>query len=109
VGIRYLASWLSGVGAAAIDNLMEDAATAEISRSQIWQWVANGVTLPTGEMVTAAKAREAIQIEMTHLRAQPGEHPFSKHRLEQARTLFEEVALPPDFLDFLTLPAYELL
>ena len=109
VGIRYLASWLSGVGAAAIDNLMEDAATAEISRSQIWQWVANGVTLPTGETVTAAKAREAIQIEMTHLREQPGEKPFTRYRLEQARTLFEEVALPPDFLDFLTLPAYELL
>ena len=109
VGMRYLASWLSGVGAAAIDNLMEDAATAEISRSQIWQWVANGVTLPTGEMVTAAKAREAIQIEMTHFREQPGEKPFTRHRLEQARTLFEEVALPPDFLEFLTLPAYELL
>ncbi len=109
VGMRYLASWLSGVGAAAIDNLMEDAATAEISRSQIWQWVANGVTLPTGEMVTAAKAREAIQIEMTHLRDQPGEKPFTRHRLEQARTLFEEVALPPGFLEFLTLPAYELL
>ena len=109
VGMRYLASWLSGVGAAAIDNLMEDAATAEISRSQIWQWVANGVTLPTGEVVTAAKAREAIQIEMTHLREQPGEKPFTKHRLEQARTLFEEVALPPDFVEFLTLPAYELL
>ncbi len=109
VGMRYLASWLSGVGAAAIDNLMEDAATAEISRSQIWQWVANGVTLPTGEMVTAAKAREAIQIEMTHLREQQGEKPFTRHRLEQARTLFEEVALPPGFLEFLTLPAYELL
>jgi malate synthase len=109
VGMRYLASWLSGVGAAAIDNLMEDAATAEISRSQIWQWVANGVALPTGEMVTAAKAREAIQIELTHLHEQPGEKPFTKHRLEQARTLFEEVALPPDFLEFLTLPAYELL
>ena len=109
VGIRYLASWLSGVGAAAIDNLMEDAATAEISRSQIWQWVANGVTFPTGETVTAAKAREAIQIEMTHLREQPGEKPFTKHRLEQARTLFQEVALPPDFVEFLTLPAYDLL
>jgi malate synthase len=109
VGMRYLASWLSGVGAAAIDNLMEDAATAEICRSQIWQWVANAVTLPTGEVVTAAKVREAIQIEMTHLREQPGEQPFARHRLEQARTLFEEVALPPDFLEFLTLPAYELL
>jgi malate synthase len=109
VGMRYLASWLSGVGAAAIDNLMEDAATAEISRSQIWQWVANGVTLTTGEIVTAEKAREAIQIEMTHLRERPGQKPFAKRRLEQARTLFEEVALPPDFVEFLTLPAYELL
>jgi malate synthase len=109
VGMRYLASWLSGVGAAAIDNLMEDAATAEISRSQIWQWVANGVALTTGEIVTAAKAREAIQIEMTHLREQPGDRPFARRRLEQARTLFEEVALPPDFVEFLTLPAYELL
>jgi malate synthase len=109
VGMRYLASWLSGVGAAAIDNLMEDAATAEICRSQIWQWVANGVTLTTGEIVTASKAREAIQIEMTHLREQPGEKPFAKRRLEQARTLFEEVALPPDFVEFLTLPAYDLL
>jgi len=109
VGMRYLASWLSGVGAASIDNLMEDAATAEICRSQIWQWVANGVTLPTGKEVTAAKAREAIQIEMTHLREQPGERPFTRHRLEQARTLFEEVALPPEFLEFLTLPAYDLL
>jgi malate synthase len=109
VGMRYLASWLSGVGAASIDNLMEDAATAEICRSQIWQWVANRVTLPTGEEVTAAKAREAIQIEMEHLREQPGERPFTRHRLEQARTLFEEVALPPGFLEFLTLPAYDLL
>jgi malate synthase len=109
VGMRYIASWLSGVGAAAIDNLMEDAATAEISRSQIWQWVANGVTLTTGEIVTAAKAREAIQIEMTHLRAELGAGPSAKRRLEQARTLFEEVALPPDFVEFLTLPAYDLL
>ena len=109
VGIQYLAAWLRGSGAVAINNLMEDAATAEISRSQIWQWVANGVTLTTGEIVTAAKAREAIQIEMTHLREQLGENPFAERRLEQARTLFEGVALPPDFVEFLTLPAYELL
>ncbi len=62
VGMRYLASWLSGVGAAAIDNLMEDAATAEISRSQIWQWVAHGAELATGETVTARTGpRAAIQ------------------------------------------------
>jgi malate synthase len=109
VGLRYLASWLSGVGAAAIDNLMEDAATAEISRSQIWQWVANGVRLTTGEPVTVATAREAIETEMAALRSELGEGPFAEHRFEDARTLFEEVALPPDFVEFLTLPAYDLL
>src|SRR4029450_13065957 len=60
-GLRYLASWLPGVGAAAIDNLMEDAATAEISRSQIWQWVEHGAELSSGEPVTADLARSAIE------------------------------------------------
>jgi malate synthase len=109
VGMRYLASWLSGVGAAAIDNLMEDAATAEISRSQIWQWVANDATLTTGEPVTAAMAREAIETEMADLRSELGEGPFAEHRFEEARTLLEEVALSEDFVEFLTLPAYDLL
>jgi malate synthase len=109
VGMRYLASWLSGVGAAAIDNLMEDAATAEICRSQIWQWVANGVTLTTGEIVTAAMAREAIETEMADLRSELGVEPFAEHRFEEARTLFEQVALSEHFIEFLTLPAYELL
>jgi malate synthase len=109
VGLRYLASWLSGVGAAAIDNLMEDAATAEISRSQIWQWVANGASLSTGEPVTAEMARDAIDAEIAALREALGEEVFAGSRVEQARTLFERVALPPDFVEFLTLPAYELL
>ena len=109
VGLRYLASWLSGVGAAAIDNLMEDAATAEISRSQIWQWVANGATLATGEPVTAVMAREAIETEMADLLSELGEGPFVEHRFEDARTLFEQVALSEEFVEFLTLPAYELL
>jgi len=79
VGMRYLASWLSGVGAAAIDNLMEDAATAEISRSQIWQWVANGVTLTTGEIVTAAKAREAISSSAIASRRSRSTRPWYTH------------------------------
>jgi malate synthase len=98
VGLRYLAAWLSGNGAAAIDNLMEDAATAEISRSQIWQWVHGGVVLDTGETVTAELVRELLAAEELE-----GEYASS------ARKLFEQVALADDFVDFLTLPAYALI
>ena len=109
VGLRYLASWLSGVGAAAIDDLMEDAATAEISRSQLWQWVATGSRLATGEDVTAEMVRAAIEAEMASLRASMGEEPFGRYRFEEARDVFERVALGDAFEEFLTLPAYELL
>ena len=88
VGLRYLASWLSGTGAAAIDNLMEDVATAEISRSQVWQWVHAG--LFTREHVLEVVDGEAA-----------GEG------FETAREVFEQVALSDDFVEFLTLPAYE--
>jgi malate synthase len=107
--MRYLASWLSGVGAAAIDNLMEDAATAEISRSQIWQWVEHGAELATGEPVTVELARAAIESEMATLRLELGEASFAELRFEEARAVFERVALSPEFVEFLTLPAYELL
>jgi len=99
VGLRYLESWLGGNGAAAINNLMEDAATAEISRSQIWQWIHNGVQLPSGEPVTAALVS---RLEDEELAAIP-----SPGRFEQARELFERVALADDFPDFLTTVAYE--
>jgi malate synthase len=92
VGIQYLASWLRGTGAVAIYNLMEDAATAEISRSQVWQWLHNDVVLDdTGERVTRELV-ERIAAEID----QP-----------QARALFMEVAVADEFVDFLTLPAYE--
>ena len=109
VGLRYLASWLSGVGAAAIDNLMEDAATAEISRSQLWQWVATGSDLATGERVTAGSVRRAIETEMQGLRATLGDEDFGRYRFEDARAVFARVALGEAFEEFLTLPAYELL
>jgi malate synthase len=109
VGLRYLASWLSGVGAAAIDNLMEDTATAEISRSQIWQWVEHGAELATGEPVTAELARATIESETASLRRQLGGSSFAELRFDDARAVFERVALSPDFVEFLTLPAYELL
>src|SRR5579884_1401329 len=108
VGIRYIASWLSGNGAAAIHNLMEDAATAEISRSQIWQWVHNDVTLAdTGEQVTAELVRQVADQVMGEIREEIGGEAFDSGRWKEARDVFEEVALADDFADFLTLPAYD--
>jgi malate synthase len=102
VGVRYLASWLSGTGAAAIDDLMEDVATAEISRSQVWQWVRRGVVTVEGTTVTESLIRN-IAGEVAD--ALDGDVP----NVEAARKVFEEVALADEFVDFLTLPAYELI
>jgi malate synthase len=92
VGIQYIASWLNGVGAAAIFNLMEDAATSEISRSQVWQWLRHG-------RVSLDEVRQTIGDEMKEL--------DGGARLDEARALFEQVALDDDFVEFLTIPAYE--
>ncbi len=109
VAIQYLASWLRGNGAAAIYNLMEDAATAEISRSQVWQWVHNGVATDEGEAVTEALVRTIADEETARLRAQLGDAEYETGRFEEARALFETVALAPDFPEFLTLPGYAIL
>lgn len=101
VALRYLAAWLGGNGAVGIHNLMEDAATAEISRSQVWQWVRNEVVLEGGELVTEELVRSVVAEEVAGI----GELPH----LDDARRLFEQVALADDFPDFLTLPAYELI
>jgi malate synthase len=98
VGIQYIESWLRGTGAAAIFNLMEDAATAEISRSQVWQWVHHGATLPDGRRISRELVRTIADEELAKL---PTEGRFS-----EARGLFEEVALSEQFVEFLTLPAY---
>ncbi|MDW5329756.1 malate synthase A [Plantactinospora sp. KLBMP9567] len=100
VGIQYLASWLAGSGAVAIFNLMEDAATAEISRSQVWQWLHNDVTLDTGVRVTRELVERIADEEIGKLGTDPG-------RYAEARGLFMEVAVADEFVDFLTLPAYE--
>jgi malate synthase len=108
VGIRYIESWLRGNGAAAIHNLMEDAATAEISRSQVWQWVHNDVTLAdTGEQVTAELVRKVADEVTAEVRTEIGDDAYEAGRWAEAREVFEEVALADDFVDFLTLPAYE--
>ena len=99
VGVQYLQAWLGGLGAVAIFNLMEDAATAEIARSQVWQWIHNGVTLEDGTAVTADLVRRILDEEIAKL-GDPATY-------ADARRLFEQVALADDFEEFLTIPAYD--
>ena len=107
VAIQYLASWLRGNGAAAIYNLMEDAATAEISRSQVWQWVQNKAKTDTGDIVTPELVRTIARQELGRMREEFGDDFFIEGRFEEAADLFEEVGLAETFPEFLTLPAYE--
>ncbi|MEO9150992.1 MAG: malate synthase A [Lapillicoccus sp.] len=100
VGIQYLHAWLGGLGAVAINNLMEDAATAEISRSQVWQWIHLGVELDTGAVVTAALVHDLVRAEVAKLPGDPEDY-------RAATDTFTSVAISDDFLEFLTLPAYE--
>lgn len=103
IGMHYLHAWLSGNGAAGIDNLMEDAATAEISRSQVWQWVHTGATLDTGEVIDRALVERLVDEEHAALEASLGSVD------PDARRLFVGCALGDDYPDFLTLQAYEVL
>jgi malate synthase len=107
VGIQYIASWLRGIGAAAIFNLMEDAATSEIARSQVWQWVHHGAKLKEGTDVNHALVRQAEDQELDRIRQTVGHEQYAKGRFEDAREVFEKVALDRDFVEFLTIPAYE--
>ena len=100
VAIQYLASWLDGTGAVAIFNLMEDAATAEIARSQIWQWIYNGIALEDGVLLTAKLVNEFADEEIAKLGGDPS-------RFNKARETFIDVAVSNEYLDFLTLPSYE--
>ncbi|APS18343.1 malate synthase [Streptomyces sp. Tue 6075] len=107
VGIRYIEAWLRGLGAVAIFNLMEDAATAEISRSQIWQWINADVVFENGEHATADLARKVAAEELAAIRAEIGEETFTSGKWQQAHDLLLQVSLDQDYADFLTLPAYE--
>ena len=109
VGIQYLSHWLLGSGAAAIFNLMEDTATAEIARSQVWQWIRHGVELAEGPKVTPELVRATIDEELEQIRADVGDEVFAKSRPDDARALFEQVALADELAEFLTLPAYDYL
>jgi malate synthase len=109
VAIRYIASWLQGTGAAAIYNLMEDAATAEISRSQIWQWIRSESTTVEGSVVTPELVAKIADEETDRIRSEIGHDLYEAGRFDEARRLFERVSLADEFPEFLTLPAYEIL
>jgi malate synthase len=106
VGFQYISFWLGGRGAAAINNLMEDAATAEISRSQIWQWIRHGATLEDGRRITRELVRTILDEEMARIRGEVGDEVWEKGRPDQTREVFELVALADEFPEFLTIPAY---
>jgi malate synthase len=110
VGFQYLSFWLGGRGAAAINSLMEDAATAEISRSQIWQWIRHGATLAgDGRTVTAELVRQLLDEETAKIRESVGEETWQAGRPGETRRIFEQVALSDELIEFLTLPAYQYL
>ena len=109
VGIQYLSSWLRGNGAAGIYGLMEDAATAEIARGQVWQWIRHGATLDDGREITPELVRELEDSELEKIRTEIGDDEWFERegRPDLSRSLFERVALSEEFIEFLTLPAYE--
>jgi malate synthase len=108
VGIQYIESWLRGVGCVPIYNLMEDAATAEISRAQVWQWIKHQARLEDGSVVSPDRFLSVVAEEMERVRAEIGDERFARGKFQEARKLFERLSLAPKFEDFLTLPAYEL-
>ncbi len=109
VGFQYISFWLGGRGAAGINNLMEDAATAEISRSQVWQWIHHGVKLPDGRVIDRDLVRTLLDEELAKIRAAVGEDTWTAGRPDETRTVFEQVALADDLPEFLTLVAYPVL
>ena len=102
VGFQYISFWLGGRGAAGINNMMEDAATAEISRSQIWQWVKHG-------KFTREKVLEVLDEETSKIHEEVGDETWEKGRPDETREIFESVSLSDDFPEFLTIPAYKYL
>jgi malate synthase len=107
VGVQYLEAWLRGVGCVPLYQLMEDAATAEISRTQIWHWLRHGATLADGRAVTRERVAAVAAEELARVRESLGEARWSEGRFEDALRLFERVATAPEPEEFLTLAAYD--
>ena len=109
VGIQYIEAWLRGRGAVPIYNMMEDAATAEISRAQIWQWMKYGVALDTGVTASPELFRRALAEEMDRVRGEIGAEAYDSGRFPEATDLFSRLSLADTFEEFLTIPAYRLI
>jgi malate synthase len=109
VGIQYVEAWLRGSGAVPLYNLMEDAATAEISRAQVWQWLAHKAPLDDGKPLTKPRVLAIIEDEMKRIRGEVGDARFESGRFSQAKQIFQDLVLAPELEDFLTIPAYALL
>jgi malate synthase len=108
VAIQYTASWLGGMGCVPIHNLMEDAATAEIARAQVWQWIHHpGGKLDDGRKIEAQLFRKITQEELSKLKAQVGDAAFAAGNYERAAQLIDRITTAPEFETFLTLPAYK--
>ena len=107
VGIQYLEAWLRGNGAVPIYNLMEDAATAEISRAQVWQWAKHGAKLDDGRTVTPDLVKAVIADELSKMESRVGAEKYARSKFPLAADLFGKMMLSGDFNEFLTLPAYE--
>jgi malate synthase len=109
VGVQYIEAWLRGRGAVPIYNLMEDAATAEISRAQIWQWIRYEAELDGGIVVTPKYFERALEEEMERVKDEVGADAYAGGRFPEAIALFRDISLADEFVDFLTIPAYRLI
>jgi malate synthase len=109
VGVQYIEAWLRGRGAVPLYNLMEDAATAEISRAQIWQQLHFGAALEDGQKVTVALFEKCLAEEMERVKGEIGEGNYAAGRFPEAINLFRDMSTAATFEPFLTLPAYRLL
>jgi malate synthase len=110
VSLQYLDSWLRGTGCVPINNLMEDAATVEISRAQIWQWIHHpkGI-LNDGRKVTVELFRQLMAEELAKIQAALGEQQYAQRRFDTASQILDQIISSDDFVEFLTLPAYQYL
>lgn len=106
VGILYIESWLRGIGAAALHNLMEDAATAEISRTQVWQWINVGSKLDDGRTISYELFKQILPSELENIKTYVGDTAYGAATMKRAIEIFDKLVQQGEYLDFLTLPAY---
>ncbi len=110
VGVQYVEAWLGGQGAVPINNLMEDAATAEISRAQVWQWIRHPEgRLPDGRKIDLPLVREVLAEELAKLRERYGDAAYVRHNFKDASALFDRLVADDQFVEFLTLPGYQMI